>query len=168
MIGVGVAAAIAVGGAAAAAYVFLNDEDEARSYRGRRHVSSRPVSIDVRIGKEFAGVVIGKGGDNVREIQARTNTRIHFKDEQETESHRVLCIKGSPEDAQLAEILVQQTIANQAQLETLVLTVPGYSIGYIIGTGGDTVREIQHLTKCKVDVERSSGKKSYEVVFIKL
>ncbi len=29
-----------------------------------------------------------------REIQNKTNTRIHFKDELETDTHKVLCIKG--------------------------------------------------------------------------
>jgi hypothetical protein len=73
-----------------------------------------------------------------RDIQSKTNTRIHFKDESETDTYKVLCIKGTsacytrqmavtwvnripavwtflggPEDVQLAEILIHQTIASQ-------------------------------------------------------
>ena len=79
MIGMGVAAVAvaAVGGAAAAAYVLLNEDGGVGT--NKQHVSSRPMSINVRIRKEEAGVVIGKRGDTVREIQRRTNTRIHFK-----------------------------------------------------------------------------------------
>jgi len=154
LLGVGVAAAAAAAlGGAAAAYLLLK-EDESRS---SGHVSSRPSAVDVRIRREDAGLVIGRGGENIREIQRRTNTRIHFRDERETETHRFLAINGSSEEVQLAEILIHQTIANQPRLETLVLTVPGFSVGTIIGHGGESIREIQYTSRCKVDVERTSG-----------
>jgi len=156
LLGVGVAAAAAAAaGAAAAAYLLFKDEKESR--RRLCHVSSRPVSVNVRVRMEDAGVVIGRGGDTIREIQRRTNTRIHFLDEKETDTHRVLAIKGSPEEVQLAEILVHQTIANQPHLETLVMTVPGFSVGTIIGYGGKSIKEIQQTSRCKIDVERTSG-----------
>ena len=34
------------------------------------------------------GLIIGRGGDNIKEIQKKTNTRIHFKDELATEEFR--------------------------------------------------------------------------------
>ena len=71
---------------------------------------------------------------------------------------RFLVINGSSEEVQLAEILIHQTIANQPHLETLVLTVPGFSVGTIIGHGGESVRDIQYSSRCKVDVERTTGK----------
>ena len=85
LLGVGVAAAAAAAlGGAAAAFMLLRDEDDNR----KRHVSSRPASVEVRVRKEDAGLVIGRGGETVKEIQRRTNTRIHFKDERETDTHR--------------------------------------------------------------------------------
>ena len=34
--------------------------------------------------------------------------------------------------------------------------VPGRAVGRIIGRGGDSVREIQRVSRCKVDIERGA------------
>ena len=86
-------------------------------------------------------MVIGKGGNNIKEmeIQARTETKIKVHDALETDSHRVCCIRGLAEDVQMAEILIQQIIAQQPRLESLVMTVPSGCCGRIIGREGDTI-----------------------------
>ena len=158
MLGVGVAAA--VGGAAAAAfaaYLVLKDENDGpvKSTQGIPHISSRPVSIDVSIPKKHIAHVIGRGGDTIKEIQRRTNTRIHFKDELQTDNVRVCTIHGQPDEAQLAEILIHQTIANQPRVENLTLMIPSKAMGAIIGRNGENIRGMQSYSKCKIDVERS-------------
>ena len=65
---------------------------------------SKQVVIDVKIPKESVGVVIGREGSNIKEIQAKTDTRINFKDELETETHRVAGIRGLSEDVSYAEV----------------------------------------------------------------
>ena len=104
-------------------------------------------------------MVIGKGGNNIKEmeIQARTETKIKVHDALETDSHRVCCIRGLAEDVQMAEILIQKTIAQQPRLESLVMTVPSGCCGRIIGRQGDTIREIQRISGAKVDVERGDS-----------
>lgn len=44
----------------------------------------------------------------LKEIQKKTNTRIHMKDELATDTIRVASITGLPDDAKLAEILIYQ------------------------------------------------------------
>ena len=79
-VGVGVGAA-AVGGAI---YALLKDQDlSLTAGGGRSHEISRPSCIEVKIPASEAGVVIGRGGENIRDIQRKTNTKIHFKDESE-------------------------------------------------------------------------------------
>ena len=160
MLGVGVAAA--VGGAAAAAFAayLVLKEDEGGTVNACEdisHTSSRPVSIDVNIHKKHIAHVIGKGGDTIKEIQHKTNTRIHFKDELETDIYRVCTINGQPDEAQLAEILIHQTIANRPRVETLVLMVPSRALGCIIGKNGENIRGMQNYSKCKIEVERNHG-----------
>merc|ERR1719391_502870 len=70
-------------------YLLLRREEEWRSQRQSNISSSKQVVIDVKIPKESVGVVIGREGSNIKEIQAKTDTRINFKDELETETHRV-------------------------------------------------------------------------------
>ena len=147
-------------------------------------LTSRQVAYDVKIPKDLVGIVIGRQGSNIRlvisssivsglhfrEIQAKTETRIYFKDELETDEFRVACIRyqiyiwyafiknfiyrGLPDDAQKAEILIQQTISQQPRVDSLILYVPGRAVGRIIGRGGETVRELQKVSRCKIDVDR--------------
>jgi len=149
-----------VGGAAVAAIIasgaclyLLLKEDEEFSHDGRK-ISSRQVAIEVKIPKDMAGVVIGRQGSNIKEIQAKTETRINFKDELETEDYKVACIRGLPDDAQHAEILIYQTIAQQPKVESVTLHIPEIYIGKIIGRGGENVKEIQRVSRCKVDIDR--------------
>jgi len=139
-------------------YLLLKGEDYGDL--GGEGVTSRQVTLDVKIPKEHVGIVIGRQGANIREIQAKTETRLNFKDELETEDYRVVSIRGMPDSAQMAEILIHQTIAQQPRVETVVMMVPTRTVGKIIGRGGDTVRSISRATRCKVDVERET--KRYE------
>ena len=54
-------------------------------------------------------MVIGREGSNIREIQAKTDTRINFKDELETATHRLASIRGLAEDCQMAEVEARNT-----------------------------------------------------------
>ena len=150
---VGVAAGAIVGVAAlggAWAYFSFKDEEDFK----RNHVSSRPISIDVQIAQQHAGIVIGRGGQTIKEIQSKSSTKINFKDELATEKFRILSISGLPDDVKLAEILVNQTIANQPTLERMEMQIPSVYIGRIIGRNGETIRSLQDRSRCRIDIER--------------
>lgn len=75
----------------------------------------------------------------------------------------MLVISGHPEDAQLAEILIHQTIANQPRLETLELRVPVQVVGRIIGRQGENIRRMQMQSRCKIDVDRNDEKGDFRL-----
>lgn len=56
----------------------------------------------------------------------------------------------------MAEILIHQTISQQPRVETLTMYVPGRAVGRIIGRGGENVKEIQRVSRCKVDIDRGA------------
>jgi polyribonucleotide nucleotidyltransferase len=58
----------------------FQDEDDFSAHMQRVR-TSRPVVIEVKIPKDCVGVVIGRGGSSVKDIQEKTDTRIIFKDE---------------------------------------------------------------------------------------
>jgi len=130
------------------------DEDFRARTLGQPHVSSRPLTLEVRIPQNHAGLVIGRGGQNIKEIQTRSNTRIHFKDELSTEEYRFLSISGLPDDVKLAEILIHQIIANQPTTETFEMYIPSTYIGPIIGRNGESIRSLQDRSGCRIDIER--------------
>ena len=64
-------------------------------------------------------------------------------------------VRGQAEDVQMAEVSLHQTITAQPRLETLTtLTVPSGACGRIIGRQGDTIRDIQRISGCRMDVAR--------------
>ena len=75
-------------------------------------------------------------------------------------------ISGSQEDAQLAEVLIHQCLANQPRLETLELRVPSSYGGRLIGRGGETVRRMQSQSGCKIDIERGSDNREKNQSFV--
>ena len=132
-----------------------------------QHVFSSQSVINVKIPRESVGVVIGRQGSNIREIQAKTETRINFRDELETETHRVATIRGLEADVQMAEILIQQSISQQPRLETLSMTVASGCVGRIIGRQGDNIKNIQRISGARVDVDRDHGSMMERKVVIK-
>jgi len=88
LIGLGVASAAA--GIAVAAYAFLQErkrkqlEEDGELDRRGGHVSSRQTSAQMKIPERDAGLIIGRRGENVKELERRTSTRIHFMDERRT------------------------------------------------------------------------------------
>jgi len=67
----------------------------------------------------------------------------------------------------LAEILIQQTIAQQPRLESLTMSVPSRCVGRIIGRQGDNIRDIQRISGARVDVDRQSDNAMERKVVIK-
>jgi hypothetical protein len=65
--------------------------------------------------------------------------------------------RGLPDDAQMAQILINKTISQQPSQETLIIFVPDRAVGMIIGRGGDSVREIQRVSRCMVDIDRGAS-----------
>ena len=123
----GIAAAGIVGAAAIGGtcfYLLSKEEREFKAQTNLSHSSSRPVQIHVQVPVDHVGRVIGRGGRNLKEVEAKTSTRIHFKDELETDTFRVLSITGQQEDVKFAEILIYQVMSNFSSPDKFVIEVP--------------------------------------------
>lgn len=155
VIGAGIGA-VALGGALYLLWKYSEEEEESGKV-----LRSKQVTIQVKIPCDQVGLVIGRGGETIKEIQRKTSTRIDFKDAGPQENYRLAIIRGAPSEAQLAEILIYQILNSQPRLETMHMTVPSSSVGRIIGRNGDTIREIQQSSKCKVEVERGHPGSEY-------
>ena len=127
---------------------FLTKERE--SYQ----VTSRQVELLIEIPRDRVKEVLGRGGSNIREIQVKTDTVIKVRDELETEEHRIVSIRGSPDSTQEAEILIQKILSQRVgQTEICVVTVPSRTVGRIVGCNGGVIWKIGNKTGCKVEVE---------------
>uniref|UniRef100_A0A0K2UDK7 Tudor domain-containing protein n=1 Tax=Lepeophtheirus salmonis TaxID=72036 RepID=A0A0K2UDK7_LEPSM len=126
-----------------------------------------PSYLSIKILKEDSGVVIGRGGANIQEIEFKTSTKMHFKDELETESHRVLTIRGSQENIELAEILIRQTILNQPTILVSTMKIPGKTAGVVIGKKGNNINNIRNLSRCKINIDRNEDSSGLKLVELK-
>ncbi|XP_064617106.1 far upstream element-binding protein 1-like isoform X2 [Liolophura sinensis] len=75
--------------------------------------------FEMTVPRHLVGVVIGKGGDMIKKIQAETNAKVQFKPDDGQSSERICSIMGSPDKIQLAADMIQELVnsANDFQFQ---------------------------------------------------
>ncbi|KAI9595459.1 hypothetical protein BDF19DRAFT_442003 [Syncephalis fuscata] len=117
----------------------------------------------------MAGLVIGRGGENLKRIEQQTQTRVQFtQDPPDAQGMRRVTAAGSLEGVdrayQLILALLEEPHSGQPAGSTFVQTgqnseiilVPNERVGLLIGRGGETIREIQRRGNVRVNVTPDS------------
>jgi far upstream element-binding protein len=111
----------------------------------------------------YVGRVIGKGGEMIRDLQARSGCRIDVDQNVPEGAPRIITYKGTRTTIDFAKQLVSVLCregGSEADLplgqavKKLVL-VPASVIGKVIGRGGEMIRELQSKSSAKVQVDHS-------------
>jgi far upstream element-binding protein len=113
----------------------------------------------------YVGRVIGKGGEMIRDLQARSGARIDVDQNVPPGMPRVITYRGSRKTVDFAKRLVYmlcQENVNEADLPLgeatrEFLIVPASSVGKIIGRGGEMIRELQARSHAKIQVDHSGA-----------
>ena len=115
----------------------------------------------------YVGRVIGKGGEMIRDLQARSNCRIDVDQNVPPGQPRLITYRGTRKTIDFAKKLVHmlcQETVNEADLplgeaKREFLVIPATSVGKIIGRGGEMIRELQSRSQAKIQVDHrgSSG-----------
>jgi len=109
----------------------------------------------------YVGRVIGKGGEMIRDLQARSACRIDVDQNVPPGQPRLITYRGTRKTIdfakQLVHMLCQENI-NEADLplgeaKREFLVVPASSVGKIIGRGGEMIRELQSRSQAKIQVD---------------
>jgi len=66
---------------------------------------------------------------------------------------RVCVIRGLPQDVTLAESMIEKFVMEQPVVSTHTISVPQSCVGRIIGKGGESIRQIQDMSRAKVTVD---------------
>ncbi|XP_032230790.1 tudor domain-containing 6-like [Nematostella vectensis] len=122
-------------------------------------------SLELKVPASVSGVIIGRGGANIKKIQKETGTYINFKDDDEpkekdfganrTPSERTIVIKGEREKARKAELIIKKIVAEQPRQLTEEYLIPQAACGKIIGRGGATIRHLCQVSGARIVVDRS-------------
>lgn len=106
----------------------------------------------------YVGRVIGKGGEMIRDLQARSGCRIDVDQNVPENSDRIITYRGTRQTIDFAKKLIKILCCEGGKEADLPLgeasrkhlIVPSTVIGKIIGRGGEMIRELQSKSQAKV------------------
>jgi far upstream element-binding protein len=125
-----------------------------------------------QISSQLIGKVIGKGGESIRDLMARSGARMDVEQNVPPGLPRTLTYRGTRRSVDFAKMLVRMLTTegvNESELPLgdatrEILVIPAQSVGKIIGRAGDMVREIQSRSGARVQVEHSAPSSSAGMV----
>lgn len=120
------------------------------------------------------GLVIGKGGETIKQLQERTGVQMIMiqDDPMPTGADKPLRITGDPLKVQQARELVVKLIRDKDQVEfrssrgdfgskiggtTLDVAVPRFAVGIIIGRNGEMIKKIQNDAGVRIQFKQDDG-----------
>lgn len=136
-----------------------------------------PESRKVEIPNAKVGLVIGKGGDTIKQIQLQSGARVQITkdtDHNPNVPFRTVELMGTPEQIDRAEQAIHDVIAEADAAaansnpgpyasagEQIQLTVPTNKVGLIIGRGGETIKGLQSKTGARIQLVPLLGPSEY-------
>ena len=146
-------------------------------------------SMQIMVPDRTVGLIIGRGGETIRDLQERSGCHVNIVGEQKSVNGlRPVNLIGSREAAARAKDLIMEIVESDSkssgtkergptQRDTTrdagygggyggggngdkindSIFVPSEAVGMIIGKGGETIKEMQSTTGCKINVSPSSG-----------
>ncbi|KIN02532.1 hypothetical protein OIDMADRAFT_102675 [Oidiodendron maius Zn] len=138
-------------------------------------------SMQIMVPDRTVGLIIGRGGETIRDLQERSGCHVNIVGEQKSVNGlRPVNLIGSREAAARAKDLIMEIVESDSKgipkdrvpaqrdsgrdvghggadkINDSIL-VPSEAVGMIIGKGGETIKEMQSTTGCKINVSPSSG-----------
>jgi len=116
---------------------------------------SECITMDIPV--EKIGLVIGRSGATIREIQDTSGARLQL--DSVGEPTRILRISGSAQSVETAKVRVQalldkHTFGSKVPLgPPKTMQIPSEVVGFVIGKGGETIKRLSHETGCRLQVE---------------
>lgn len=132
-------------------------------------------SLQIMVPDRTVGLIIGRGGETIRDLQERSGCHVNIVGENKSvNGYRPVNLIGSASSQRHAKDLIFEIVesdqkgisikelrARQSDPHSKVndsITVPGEAVGMIIGKGGETIREMQDRTGCKINVSPPTGR----------
>lgn len=141
------------------------------SRAGLRPMTNKTIFVP----RKSIGMIIGKRGETIRDLQYRSGASIRVVPDNETcqdTMERPIILSGSLESVELAHNLINDIVNEGIERlggdtgETSALYpsasisirihIPNDKVGWIIGKGGATIRELQQLSGARIQVSKPS------------
>jgi len=116
------------------------------------------------------GLLIGKGGAKIREIQERSGARMDIAklSEPATPHLREVRLSGGKEQIAIAREIINKLVTNSASFglkanshhasvnPNKTIQIPSTTVGLVIGRGGDNIKKIIQETSCTIHIEKDA------------
>ncbi|KAF2360735.1 Tudor domain [Trinorchestia longiramus] len=116
-------------------------------------------TVVIEVPTEVAGRVIGRKGANIKLIEAKSQTKIHFENfDDNTKSDKRKCIIQGPLDSVGFAQSLLQTSLQSALCGPAVrsITIPAAVAGGIVGTRGQNIKELMQKTGVHIRLDAKS------------
>ncbi|KAI9739480.1 MAG: hypothetical protein M1818_005168 [Claussenomyces sp. TS43310] len=147
-------------------------------------------SMQIMVPDRTVGLIIGRGGETIRDLQERSGCHVNIVGEQKSVNGlRPVNLIGSREAAAKAKDFIMEIVESDSNSVATKdrtsapqqnpareggygagygggsggdkindsIFVPSEAVGMIIGKGGETIKDMQNTTGCKINVSPSSG-----------
>lgn len=128
--------------------------------------------LQIMVPDRTVGLIIGRGGETIRDLQERSGCHVNIVGESKSiNGLRPVNLIGPYEAASMAKEMIMEIVesdnrsTNGPPAPTRsqpreggpdkiqdTISVPSEAVGMIIGKGGETIREMQNTTGCKINV----------------
>ena len=132
-----------------------------------------PNACTLKVPHELIGMLIGRGGETIKDLKKESGARIDISKEPDEEgsSDRLVNITGPPECVEYAKKMVEEMLGKsreglRVKMEEddnggsitraggRIIKVPLESIGVLIGKGGETISRIQKDSNARIEINR--------------
>ena len=138
------------------------------------------ITQTILVDNERVGLVIGRGGETIKQLQLETNCHISIEKQPNSDGKRIVTLSGTPQQIQTAEQAIHyrmqggrpggpiqhntqhQSSPNQyssprnniSDDRSEVISVPNDAVGILIGKGGETIRSMQSGSGANIQIQK--------------
>lgn len=121
---------------------------------------SRMTFFEYPVSPQLIGLVIGKGGESIRKIQADSGCKVQFDTAKlDAQGNKICQFTGTQESINKAVEMVKEIIdtitCGQGSIDEIRLIVPPTRTGSVIGRGGETIRALKQQCGCNIELDKS-------------
>ncbi|OQS00054.1 hypothetical protein THRCLA_06271 [Thraustotheca clavata] len=126
------------------------------------HGSSDSTTLRMPVPRALVGLIIGRGGETIRDLQGKSGCHIQVArdDEGGPPTERMVQITGSHSQVEIARGMINNILGDRVEgghrnnipADALKLVVPNDKVGLIIGRQGTTVKGVQQRSGANVVV----------------
>ena len=142
-------------------------------------------NLQIMVPDRTVGLIIGRGGETIRDLQERSGCHVNIVGENKSANGlRPVNLIGTLQAQAAAKELIMEIVesdtrngssgnkqqerpptrddaysrgGSQDKVNDVVM-VPGEAVGMIIGKGGESIKEMQNATGCKINVQQPQGR----------